>query len=49
MVQIDENIKKQLDKPRTWLCKYNPKRSQNVGEKEIADSNLGYALKDGKA
>lgn len=34
MVQIDENIKKQLDKPRTWFCKYFPKRIQNVGEKE---------------
>lgn len=29
MVQIDENIKKQLDKPRTWFCKYFPKRIQN--------------------
>ena len=37
MAQIDENIKKQLDKPQIWLCKYFPKRIRNVGEKEIAD------------
>ncbi len=49
MAQIDENIKKQLDKPQTWFCKYFPKRIQNVGEKEIADRNLVYAFKDGKA
>lgn len=49
MVQIDENIKKQLDKPQTWFCKYFPKRIRNVGEKEIADRELIYAFKDGKA
>ena len=49
MIQIDENIKKQLDKPQTWFCKYFPKRIRNVGEKEIADRNLVYAFKDGKA
>ena len=49
MAQIDENIKKQLDKPQVWFCKYFPKRIQNVGEKEIADRNLVYAFKDGKA
>lgn len=49
MAQIDENIKKQLDKPQTWFCKYFPKRIRNVGEKEIADRNLVYAFKDGKA
>lgn len=49
MAQIDENIKKQLDKPQTWFCKYFPKRIRNVGEKEIADRELVYAFKDGKA
>ena len=49
MAQIDENIKKQLDKPQTWFYKYFPKRIRNVGEKEIADRNLVYAFKDGKA
>ena len=49
MAQIDENIKKQLDKPQVWFCKYFPKRIQNVGEKEIADRDLVYAFKDGKA
>mgnify|MGYP000255087132 CR=1 FL=1 len=42
MAQIDENIKKQLDKPQVWFCKYFPKRIQNVGEKEIADRDLGW-------
>ena len=34
MAQIDEDIKRQLDKPQVWFCKYFPKRIQNVGEKE---------------
>ena len=40
MVQMDESIRKQLEKPQTWFCKYFPKRIQNVGEKEIADRQL---------
>ena len=43
MVQMDESIRKQLEKPQTWFCKYFPKRIQNVGEKEIADRQLVYA------
>ena len=42
MAQMDESIRKQLEKPQTWFCKYFPKRIQNVGEKEIADRQLVY-------
>ena len=49
MAQIDENIKKQLDKPQVWFCKYFPKRIQNVGEKEITDRQLVYDFKDGRS
>lgn len=47
--KIDENIKRQLDKPQTWFCKYYPARIRNVGEQEIADRQLVYDFKDGKA
>ncbi len=46
---MDESIRKQLEKPQTWFCKYFPKRIQNVGEKEIADRQLVYDFKDGKS
>ena len=49
MVQMDESIRKQLEKPQTWFCKYFPKRIQNVGEKEIADRQLVYDFKDGRS
>ena len=49
MVQMDECIRKQLEKPQTWFCKYFPKRIQNVGEKEIADRQLVYDFKDGRS
>ena len=45
----DYQIQKQLDKPLTWLCKYYPARIRNVGEKEIADRQLVFDFKDGKA
>ena len=45
---MDESIRKQLEKPQTWFCKYFPKRIQNVGEKEIADRQLVYDFKDGR-
>lgn len=46
---MDESIRKQLEKPQTWFCKYFPKRIQNVGEKEIADRQLVYDFKDGRS
>lgn len=46
---IDNDIKRQLDKPQTWFCKYFPARIRNVGEAEIADRQLVYQFKDGKA
>lgn len=49
MVQMDESIRKQLEKLQTWFCKYFPKRIQNVGEKEIADRQLVYDFKDGRS
>ena len=49
MVQMDESIRRQLEKPQTWFCKYFPKRIQNVGEKEIADRQLVYDFKDGRS
>lgn len=49
MVQMDESIRKQLEKPQTWFCKYFPKRIQNVGEKEIADRQMVYDFKDGRS
>lgn len=49
MVQMDESIRKQLEKPQTWFCKYFPKRIQNVGEKEITDRQLVYDFKDGRS
>ena len=49
MVQMNESIRKQLEKPQTWFCKYFPKRIQNVGEKEIADRQLVYDFKDGRS
>lgn len=45
----DENIQRQLDKPQTWFCKYFPARIRNVGEKEIADRQLVFDFKDGRA
>lgn len=42
-------IQKQLDKPQTWFCKYYPARIRNVGEKEIADRQLVFDFKDGRA
>ena len=46
---MDESIRKQLEKPQTWFCKYFPKRIQNVGEKEIADRQMVYDFKDGRS
>lgn len=46
---IDESLKRQLAKPQTWFCKYFPARIRNVGDKEIADRELVYAFKDGRA
>lgn len=45
----DYQIQKQLDKPQTWFCKYYPARIRNVGEKEIADRQLVFDFKDGRA
>lgn len=45
----DYYIQRQLDKPQTWFCKYYPARIRNVGEKEIADRQLVYDFKDGRA
>ena len=45
----DNQIQKQLDKPQTWFCKYYPARIRNVGEKEIADRQLVFDFKDGRA
>ena len=49
MAQMDDTIRKQLEKPQTWFCKYFPKRIRNVGEKEIADRQMVYDFKDGRA
>lgn len=46
---IDIELKRQLDKPQTWFCKYYPARIRNVGEKEIADRQLVFDFKDGRA
>lgn len=46
---IDNEIKRQLEKPQTWFCKYYPARIRNVGEAEIADRQLVYQFKDGIA
>lgn len=46
---IDTELQKQLDKPQTWFCKYYPARIRNVGEKEIADRQLVFDFKDGRA
>ena len=45
----DYQIQKQLDKPQTWFCKYYPARIRNVGDKEIADRQLVFDFKDGRA
>ena len=42
MAQMDDTIRKQLEKPQTWFCKYFPKRIRNVGEKEIADRAMCF-------
>ena len=44
-----ESIRKQLEKPQTWFCKYFPKRIRNVGEKEVADRQMVYDFKDGRS
>ena len=46
---IDIKLKKQLDKPQVWFCKYFPSRIRNVGEKEKADRQLVFDFKDGRA
>lgn len=46
---IDIELQRQLDKPQTWFCKYYPARIRNVGEKEIADRQLVFDFKDGRA
>lgn len=46
---IDLELQRQLDKPQTWFCKYYPARIRNVGEKEIADRQLVFDFKDGRA
>lgn len=46
---IDIELQKQLDKPQTWFCKYFPARIRNVGEREIADRQLVFDFKDGRA
>lgn len=46
---IENDIKRQLEKPQTWFCKYYPARIRNVGEAEIADRQLVYQFKDGIA
>ena len=46
---MDNHLKKQLEKPQTWFCKYFPKRIRNVGEKEVADRQMVYDFKDGRS
>lgn len=46
---IDIQLKKQLEKPQIWLCKYFPLRIRNVGDKERADRQLVFDFKDGRA
>lgn len=46
---IDIELQKQLDKPQTWFCKYFPVRIRNVGERELADRQLVFDFKDGRA
>lgn len=46
---MDKELKRQLDKPQTWFCKYFPARIRNVGEREIADRKLVFDFKDGRA
>ena len=49
MTHMDNHLKKQLEKPQTWFCKYFPKRIRNVGEKEVADRQMVYDFKDGRS
>lgn len=49
MAHMDNHLKKQLEKPQTWFCKYFPKRIRNVGEKEVADRQMVYDFKDGRS
>lgn len=47
MAHMDNHLKKQLEKPQAWFCKYFPKRIRNVSEKEMADRQMVYDFKDG--
>ena len=49
MAHMDNHLKKQLEKPQTWFCKYFPKRIRNVGDKEVADRQMVYDFKDGRS
>lgn len=46
--KVDENIRKQLEKPQVWFYKYFPKRIQNVGEDAVKARNLIWAFKDAR-
>lgn len=45
---LDENIKRQLEKKMTHFIKYFPVRIRNVGEDAILNRQLMWDFKDGK-
>lgn len=45
---IDEQLKKQLEKPQTWFCKYFPQRIKNVGLDAVVARELVWAFKDSR-